>query len=486
MFDGSGAWSDRLKSGSVGGFLSYDEANAILNYFVFKYPSLVKRETIGRSFEGREIFAYRLFSESDSPAVAIPQALLTSILHGNEPVTLLATIFTMGSLIDEYSLNATETMYLLRTRQLYVIPFVNPDAYAKGSAERNFRYRKNRRPTCELDPHSSGVDLNRNFGFKWSGGTYLNACDTEYSGTGPFSEPETASLDAFIKKHKFISALNLHSFGDMLIYPYNGDAHLELADTHQSFYDEIQSLFKPARAGSAARTLKYLTPGEATDYFYANLSIMAMSLEIGREVDGFLPNFVNAMDTVEKTYRRIKMWLHKIGPDLSQSRLEMLSHHRFGISLRNTGLSESIDDLDIIVHSEKKCGDCGTGTCYHVDDFTRVYSNIKPVGALGWTKILEVPTCGSTVPSSARLCVIEGDIFCRCFPSGNSVDQSDSVCNRLGLQHFIQTQEVSGDGSHIPFAGFEIVLFLLCFAFILVRIIRKSLLISIGSAYLYW
>ena len=478
MLDGSASWREALKSGSVGGFLSYEEANDILNYFMFKYPSLLKRNSIGSSFEGREIFAYRLFSESEKPVMETPQALLTSLLHGNEPVTLLASIYAMGSLIEEYNRNSTEAVYLLRTRELFVIPFMNPDAYARGSAEGNFKFRKNRRPTCGLDPNSSGVDLNRNFGFKWSGDASPNPCDTEYSGTGPFSEPETASLNSFLSNHKIESALNLHSYGDMLIYPYNGDAELVLPDTHRKFYDDIQSLFKPARAGSAARTLQYLTPGEATDYFYANMSIMAMSLEIGREDDGFLPSIRTAMTIADDTFRRIKMWLQKVGPDLSDATLESLPDNKMIVAIQNSGLSGGPTDLEVIVHSDAKCGDCGAVSCSHVDGFTRVYSNVKSVEALGWTNVLEVPKCASTVLSSTQVCFIERRLSCRCFPSESPADKLNSVCERFGLQHLVRMHQALDDGG-IQSSAVCIAVILLGFSFFLLRIIRKSLLNSV-------
>ena len=57
-----------------------------------------------------------------------------------------------------------------------------------------------------LGDKCDGVDLNRNFGHKWyqraenhgiQSGTQFNCAET-YSGSGPFSEPETANIRKFV------------------------------------------------------------------------------------------------------------------------------------------------------------------------------------------------------------------------------------------------------------------------------------------------
>jgi len=42
-----------------------------------------------------------------------------------------------------------------------------------------------------------GVDLNRNYGYKWgynNDGSSDDLCDESYRGSAPFSEPETAAI----------------------------------------------------------------------------------------------------------------------------------------------------------------------------------------------------------------------------------------------------------------------------------------------------
>ena len=103
------------------------------------------------------------------------------------------------------------------------MPILNIDSY-----EANYQYflkhktegylRKNRRNTsCNDNYHSgagNGVDLNRNYGYKWGlneVGSSGDACDESYRGPSPFSEPETQAIKLLTESYPLISlAFNFH------------------------------------------------------------------------------------------------------------------------------------------------------------------------------------------------------------------------------------------------------------------------------------
>ena len=64
--------------------------------------------------------------------------------------------------------------------------------------------RKNGARSCyQADSENDGVDLNRNFGFKYaydSVGSSSNGCSEEYRGTAAFSEPETRAIQATVRR----------------------------------------------------------------------------------------------------------------------------------------------------------------------------------------------------------------------------------------------------------------------------------------------
>lgn len=117
---------------------------------------------IGHSLNGRPIVLFR--DGAPSPALKV---LVVGDIHGDEP----AGMRIAGRLI------AAEAP--ARTK-LLVVPTINPDGLAAGT-------RGNTR----------GVDLNRNFPFRWhplGGG--------EYSGTGPLSEPESRAAYGLVLREK--------------------------------------------------------------------------------------------------------------------------------------------------------------------------------------------------------------------------------------------------------------------------------------------
>ena len=75
----------------------------------------------------------------------------------------------------------------------------------------------------------AGVDLNRNFSYKWGGrGSSSKTCSEEYRGTRPFSEPETAALRNFLtaRRNSVVMYLTFHSYGQMILYPWGYDARV--------------------------------------------------------------------------------------------------------------------------------------------------------------------------------------------------------------------------------------------------------------------
>ena len=81
---------------------------------------------------------------------------------------------------------------ILSKLDIYLLPLLNPDGY-EYSRSTDRLWRKNRshpeRGRC------AGVDLNRNFSYKWGGrGSSGKTCSEEFRGQRPLSEPESAAL----------------------------------------------------------------------------------------------------------------------------------------------------------------------------------------------------------------------------------------------------------------------------------------------------
>jgi murein peptide amidase A len=123
-----------------------------------------EQEVIGRSVQGRPITAVQL---GDPAADRV--ALIVGVIHGDELAGL--------RVIDALRQRAAT----LQGIQLWLISTVNPDGGRAGE-------RKN----------AHGVDLNRNFPYRWRGGEPHS--NGYYPGPRPASEPETRAAMAFIER----------------------------------------------------------------------------------------------------------------------------------------------------------------------------------------------------------------------------------------------------------------------------------------------
>lgn len=85
--------------------------------------------------------------------------------------------------------------------------------------------RKNRNIEGYCDQFTGGVDLNRNYSFKFAldeSGSSSDPCSEDFRGRSPFSEPETKAIKNFVESHpNIVSGVNIHSYGNDWIYPFN-------------------------------------------------------------------------------------------------------------------------------------------------------------------------------------------------------------------------------------------------------------------------
>jgi len=72
--------------------------------------------------------------------------------------------------------------------------------------------------------NAHGVDINRNFGFKWGLGS-SGAAETpenafDYPGVGPFSEPETRAVRDYVLSNKITGFLDVHGYESVIHTPF--------------------------------------------------------------------------------------------------------------------------------------------------------------------------------------------------------------------------------------------------------------------------
>ena len=282
--------------GSMGGYITYAELLLELDSMVQNFPNLISTgDSIGVSYEGRTIRAFRI---SDNPNVDEnePEVLYTALHHAREPNGLMQLLYFMYYLLNNYGTDS-EVTCLLDNRELYFVPIVNPDGYLYNEStdpQGGGMWRKNRRDNQD---GTFGVDLNRNYGANWGydnvGSSPTSSSDT-YRGAGPFSEPETQATRNFCNSRQFRSALNYHTYGNLLIYPY-GYVPLLLTPDSNLFSTHAHELtsVNNYKYGTGFQTVGYVTNGDSDDWMYSEQTtkskILSMTPEAGSPQFGFWP-----------------------------------------------------------------------------------------------------------------------------------------------------------------------------------------------------
>lgn len=282
--------------GSMGGYITYSELLLELDSMVQDFPNLISTgDSIGTSYEGRTIRAYRI---SDNPNVDEnePEILYTAMHHAREPNALMQMLYYMYYLLNQYGTNP-EVTCLLDNRELYFLPIVNPDGYLYNESTDPMgggMWRKNRRDNLD---GTFGVDLNRNYGANWgydNTGSSPNTSSDTYRGTAGFSEPETQAIRNFCNSREFKNALNYHTYGNLLIYPY-GYVPLLLTPDSDIFSSHAHELtqINNYKYGTGVQTVGYVTNGDSDDWMYSEQTtkdkIISMTPEAGDPQYGFWP-----------------------------------------------------------------------------------------------------------------------------------------------------------------------------------------------------
>lgn len=276
--------------GSMGGYLTYQEMLDVLDQMAASYPNLFKAKTpittAYTTHEGRPIFWVKISDNPNEDEVE-PEALYTALHHAREPNSLSQMIFYMWYLLENYD-TKEEVKYLVDNVEMYFVPCLNPDGYIYNETTNpngGGFWRKNRRDNGN---GTFGVDLNRNYPYQWGfddNGSSPNTDSETYRGPSPGSEPEIQMLMEFCNNHQFQIALNYHTYGNLLIYPWGYvDGPSPDDDIFKGFaaamVDENQ--FK---AGYGSETVGYTVNGNSDDWMYGEQSskgkIISMTPEVG-------------------------------------------------------------------------------------------------------------------------------------------------------------------------------------------------------------
>jgi len=303
------------------GYRPLDEIEAFARDLAAAYPRQVSVVRLGHSGEGREMFALEITGgggggSSDSSAGAgasysnggggghvshdpnsqavfgttsnkgKPKGadsrcgfLITGAQHAREWVASASALYIAHALLadssEEFSLAR-----LLERYNFYIVPVPNPDGYVYTWEQDRFWY-KNR---LQLGPEARcvGVDMNRNWGYKWKANKLRpeDPCSHWYPGNRPFQAPEVNNMENYFSRLPHLKGfLDLRSYGQMLSTPFSYSCRKTPKDAE----DQLEAISGAAHAiknshgtkfttGALCSTL-YRAPGNIVDWVYKKIGV---------------------------------------------------------------------------------------------------------------------------------------------------------------------------------------------------------------------
>jgi len=251
------------------GYHDYAELAAEVAGVAAAYPNLVRRFSVGRSYQGRELWAAKV-GDNVTADEAEPEVLFTCGQHAREHLSVEMCLYLLDELTSTYGSN-TQVTSMVNGREIYLVFNVNPDGSEYDIATGSYRsWRKNRQPNSGSS--AVGTDLNRNWGYRWGccGGSSGSPSSSTYRGPSAFSAPETRAVRDFVASRvvggvqQLRAAIDFHTYSELVLWPYgytySNTATGMNADQYNTF----------ATMGRAMAATNGYTPEQASDLYIAD------------------------------------------------------------------------------------------------------------------------------------------------------------------------------------------------------------------------
>src|SRR4051812_30370745 len=171
-----------------------------------EHPEIAELHEIGRSVEGRPLWALRIGERRDGAR----KVAFFGCHHAREWISVEVPFLLAEHLLGNSSAEPVQTW--LQQAEVWVAPMVNPDGHEYTRTDYRL-WRKNRRPNHD---GTIGVDPNRNYGYMWGtlnvSTSSLVPADETYAGPHAFSEPEVRAVRDLVAQQHFGGILTYHSY----------------------------------------------------------------------------------------------------------------------------------------------------------------------------------------------------------------------------------------------------------------------------------
>jgi carboxypeptidase T len=240
----------QLEKGSPEHFADYHTFDAVmrkLNDLATARPDIAQIVQYGTSTSGRPLVALKL-SDNVTMDEDEPELMLTAATHGDEIITTEVLLGLIDELVAGYSTDARLTA-MLDERELFMIPVINADGFASRS-----RY-------------SDGRDPNRDYPWPET--------------PNRTSVRPIAAVMEFFHSRNIVGAIDLHAYGQMVMYPWAYTAtppDSTDAGMFQTLGDTMAAV-NDYEVGQISRVI-YVAKGSSADYYYWKKGTVAYGIEL--------------------------------------------------------------------------------------------------------------------------------------------------------------------------------------------------------------
>jgi len=259
---------------------NYNEVVDAMNLLVRENSDVAELFTLGSSVQGTTILGVRI-STNLPTANTKPGIFFVGGHHAREHLSVEMPLRFMQNFLKDYRAGNPRIVRMVEGREIHIVPALNPDGLDYDIEDGRYKsWRKNRRQNSN---NTFGVDLNRNYGFKWgTGGSSSNPSSDTFKGPTPFSEPETTAVKNYLEARKNISiVLSFHTFSELILFPW-GHKNASIENDQDRRVHEVMAQtmagwnrYTPQRSSDL-----YIASGDLTDWSYGALKMISFTFEL--------------------------------------------------------------------------------------------------------------------------------------------------------------------------------------------------------------
>jgi len=247
-------YNNSLNRDDRGRYLTYAEFVDTMHVLANNHPDICKLETLGFSHSNRLILAMKL---SDSVWVdeTEPAVYFDGATHGDEKIGWAICFELIKYIVQNYYDNQ-QIYTLVNSREIWIVPMINPDGYYNSS-----RY------------NGRSVDVNRNYGWMWGN---ESSC-----GSDAFSENEATAYYNLFVKQPFVVYTTYHAGDSVISNPWSYTSYDTVPEKfliwHLAQRYSQNGNYYPYGQGSI---IMYLINGSSKDYCYGFGGEVSWSIEV--------------------------------------------------------------------------------------------------------------------------------------------------------------------------------------------------------------